>query len=136
MGEANKYVAGEWRKAHKPETLLGWVERYHRWRRSYVGAGASDLFRPLGQGNIFVRVTGNLVKALLAPVFLGLFKALLTAGNKIPFHKAWPEGFAADNRNARFSIGAHFHVRRFGKYRHGVLGKHAILSAQLSLGDI
>ena len=33
LGEANKYVAGEWRKAHKPEALLRWVGRYHRWRR-------------------------------------------------------------------------------------------------------
>jgi pyruvate/2-oxoglutarate dehydrogenase complex dihydrolipoamide dehydrogenase (E3) component/uncharacterized membrane protein YdjX (TVP38/TMEM64 family) len=31
--EANKYAAGEWKKAHKPERLLAWVERYHRWRR-------------------------------------------------------------------------------------------------------
>ena len=33
MAEANKYAAGEWKKANKPERLLGWVERYHRWRR-------------------------------------------------------------------------------------------------------
>jgi pyruvate/2-oxoglutarate dehydrogenase complex dihydrolipoamide dehydrogenase (E3) component/uncharacterized membrane protein YdjX (TVP38/TMEM64 family) len=33
MAEANKYAAGEWKKAHKPERLLAWVERYHRWRR-------------------------------------------------------------------------------------------------------
>jgi pyruvate/2-oxoglutarate dehydrogenase complex dihydrolipoamide dehydrogenase (E3) component len=33
MAEANKYAAGEWKKAHKPERLLGWVERWHRWRR-------------------------------------------------------------------------------------------------------
>ena len=33
MAEANKYAAGERKKAHKPERLLGWVERYHRWRR-------------------------------------------------------------------------------------------------------
>lgn len=33
LAEANKYLAGEWRKAHKPETLLRWVGRYHRWRR-------------------------------------------------------------------------------------------------------
>jgi pyruvate/2-oxoglutarate dehydrogenase complex dihydrolipoamide dehydrogenase (E3) component/uncharacterized membrane protein YdjX (TVP38/TMEM64 family) len=33
MAEANKYAAGEWKKAHKPESLLRWVERYHRWRR-------------------------------------------------------------------------------------------------------
>ena len=33
LAEANKYAAGEWKKAHKPERLLGWVELYHRWRR-------------------------------------------------------------------------------------------------------
>jgi pyruvate/2-oxoglutarate dehydrogenase complex dihydrolipoamide dehydrogenase (E3) component/uncharacterized membrane protein YdjX (TVP38/TMEM64 family) len=33
MAEANKFAAGEWKKAHKPERLLGWVERYHRRRR-------------------------------------------------------------------------------------------------------
>jgi pyruvate/2-oxoglutarate dehydrogenase complex dihydrolipoamide dehydrogenase (E3) component/uncharacterized membrane protein YdjX (TVP38/TMEM64 family) len=33
MAEANKYAAGEWKKAHKPERLLGWIERYHGWRR-------------------------------------------------------------------------------------------------------
>jgi pyruvate/2-oxoglutarate dehydrogenase complex dihydrolipoamide dehydrogenase (E3) component/uncharacterized membrane protein YdjX (TVP38/TMEM64 family) len=31
--EANKYAAGAWKRAHAPERLLGWVERYHRWRR-------------------------------------------------------------------------------------------------------
>jgi len=34
MGEANKYVAGNWKRAHQPEKILQWVERYHRWRRS------------------------------------------------------------------------------------------------------
>ncbi|WP_338503550.1 FAD-dependent oxidoreductase [Sphingomonas kaistensis] len=33
MSEANKYAAGEWKKAHKPEALLDWVERFHAWRR-------------------------------------------------------------------------------------------------------
>ncbi|MGH8187029.1 MAG: dihydrolipoyl dehydrogenase family protein, partial [Steroidobacteraceae bacterium] len=33
MAEANKYAAGEWKKAHKPERLLGLVERYHGWMR-------------------------------------------------------------------------------------------------------
>jgi len=33
LAEANKYAAGEWKKAHKPERLLGWLELYHRWRR-------------------------------------------------------------------------------------------------------
>ena len=33
MAEANKYAAGEWKRAHAPEGLLRWVERYHGWRR-------------------------------------------------------------------------------------------------------
>jgi pyruvate/2-oxoglutarate dehydrogenase complex dihydrolipoamide dehydrogenase (E3) component len=33
LAEANKAAAGEWKKAHVPERLLRWVERYHRWRR-------------------------------------------------------------------------------------------------------
>ena len=33
MAEANKFAAGEWKKARKPEALLRWVERYHSWRR-------------------------------------------------------------------------------------------------------
>lgn len=33
MAEANKFAAGEWKKARKPEALLRWVERYHTWRR-------------------------------------------------------------------------------------------------------
>ena len=33
IAEANKYAAGEWKKAHKPERILAWLERYHRWRR-------------------------------------------------------------------------------------------------------
>ena len=31
--EANKYAAGAWRRAHQPEALLRWVERFHAWRR-------------------------------------------------------------------------------------------------------
>jgi len=31
--EANKYVAGNWKKAHQPETMLKWVEKFHSWRR-------------------------------------------------------------------------------------------------------
>jgi len=33
LAEANKYAAGEWKRAHKPEGLLSWVEKYHRWER-------------------------------------------------------------------------------------------------------
>ncbi|MBI3527312.1 MAG: FAD-dependent oxidoreductase [Betaproteobacteria bacterium] len=33
MAEANKYVAGNWKRAHAPQGLLKWVERYHAWMR-------------------------------------------------------------------------------------------------------
>mgnify|MGYP000945659690 FL=1 len=33
LAEANKYVAGNWKRAHAPEKLLAWVERFHAWRR-------------------------------------------------------------------------------------------------------
>lgn len=36
MAEANKYVAGEWRRAHAPQSALRILERFHSWRR---GAG-------------------------------------------------------------------------------------------------
>jgi len=32
--EANKYAAGEWKRAHAPQTILRWLEKYHTWRRS------------------------------------------------------------------------------------------------------
>ena len=32
LAEANKYVAGNWKKAHAPQGLLAWVERFHAWR--------------------------------------------------------------------------------------------------------
>jgi len=34
LTEANKFAAGNWKKAHKPEKLLEWVRKYHEWRRS------------------------------------------------------------------------------------------------------
>jgi pyruvate/2-oxoglutarate dehydrogenase complex dihydrolipoamide dehydrogenase (E3) component/uncharacterized membrane protein YdjX (TVP38/TMEM64 family) len=33
MAEANKYVAGEWKRAHQPTRLLAWVGRFHAWQR-------------------------------------------------------------------------------------------------------
>ena len=33
LAEANKYAAGQWKRAHAPQGLLRWVERFHRWRR-------------------------------------------------------------------------------------------------------
>ncbi len=32
LAEANKYAAGEWKRAHAPARLLSWVARFHRWR--------------------------------------------------------------------------------------------------------
>lgn len=33
LAEANKYVAGQWKQAHKPEGLLRIVEKFHAWMR-------------------------------------------------------------------------------------------------------
>ncbi|MFA6312193.1 MAG: FAD-dependent oxidoreductase, partial [Sterolibacterium sp.] len=33
LAEANKQVAGVWKRSHAPKTLLQWVERFHAWRR-------------------------------------------------------------------------------------------------------
>ncbi|NOQ78341.1 MAG: NAD(P)-binding protein [Gammaproteobacteria bacterium] len=34
LAEANKYVAGQWKQAHKPEKIISWLEKFHQWRRS------------------------------------------------------------------------------------------------------
>lgn len=36
--EANKFVAGNWKRAHAPQMVLDWVERFHTWRRNDKGA--------------------------------------------------------------------------------------------------
>ena len=33
MMEANKYVAGEWKRNHAPQKLLKWAQKLHDWRR-------------------------------------------------------------------------------------------------------
>lgn len=33
LSEANKYVAGEWKRSHAPERVLTWIEKFHRWGR-------------------------------------------------------------------------------------------------------
>jgi pyruvate/2-oxoglutarate dehydrogenase complex dihydrolipoamide dehydrogenase (E3) component/uncharacterized membrane protein YdjX (TVP38/TMEM64 family) len=33
LAEANKYAAGNWKRAHAPERLLQWVRRFHAWQR-------------------------------------------------------------------------------------------------------
>lgn len=34
MAEANKFVAGNWKRENQPHGLLKWVEKFHTWRRS------------------------------------------------------------------------------------------------------
>ncbi|WP_370514723.1 NAD(P)/FAD-dependent oxidoreductase [Endozoicomonas sp. OPT23] len=34
LSEANKYAAGEWKRAHAPEGVLKWVQKFHGWMRS------------------------------------------------------------------------------------------------------
>ena len=33
LAEANKYAAGNWKRAHAPQKLLRWAERFHAWMR-------------------------------------------------------------------------------------------------------
>jgi len=33
LAEANKYAAGEWKRAHAPQGLLTWVQKFHDWKR-------------------------------------------------------------------------------------------------------
>ncbi|MDZ4237378.1 MAG: FAD-dependent oxidoreductase, partial [Hydrogenophaga sp.] len=33
LAEANKYAAGEWKRAHQPHQLLAWVKKFHDWKR-------------------------------------------------------------------------------------------------------
>jgi hypothetical protein len=33
LAEANKYAAGEWKRAHAPQKILAWLGRFHAWRR-------------------------------------------------------------------------------------------------------
>jgi pyruvate/2-oxoglutarate dehydrogenase complex dihydrolipoamide dehydrogenase (E3) component len=41
LAEANKHAAGEWKRAHAPQGVLRWLERYHGWRRG--GGSATPL---------------------------------------------------------------------------------------------
>jgi pyruvate/2-oxoglutarate dehydrogenase complex dihydrolipoamide dehydrogenase (E3) component/uncharacterized membrane protein YdjX (TVP38/TMEM64 family) len=40
LTEANKYAAGVWKRAHAPQGVLRWLERYHRWMRGGGGDAA------------------------------------------------------------------------------------------------
>lgn len=41
MAEGARFAAGNWRRAHAPEWLMPWLERYHRWRRGGDGRAAA-----------------------------------------------------------------------------------------------
>ncbi len=49
LAEANKYAAGEWKRAHAPERVLRWLGRYHAWRRGEP-AGPLSQEKPLDRG--------------------------------------------------------------------------------------
>ncbi len=40
LTEANKYAAGNWKRAHAPQGVLRWLERYHTWMRGGRGGPA------------------------------------------------------------------------------------------------
>jgi pyruvate/2-oxoglutarate dehydrogenase complex dihydrolipoamide dehydrogenase (E3) component/uncharacterized membrane protein YdjX (TVP38/TMEM64 family) len=40
LTEANKYAAGNWKRAHAPQGVLRWLERYHAWMRGGRGGPA------------------------------------------------------------------------------------------------
>ncbi len=39
LAEANKYAAGNWKRAHAPQGVLRWLERYHAWMRGGARSG-------------------------------------------------------------------------------------------------
>ena len=43
LAEANKYAAGNWKRAHAPQTLLRWLARFHGWRRGAGGDATVNL---------------------------------------------------------------------------------------------
>ena len=43
LAEANKYAAGEWKRAHAPQGVLRWLERYHGWRRGKAPSGSPQV---------------------------------------------------------------------------------------------
>jgi hypothetical protein len=38
LAEANRYAAGNWKRAHAPQVALRWLQRFHDWRRRETGA--------------------------------------------------------------------------------------------------
>ena len=44
--EANKYAAGSWKRAHAPQGVLRWLERYHGWMRGGTRRAAAPAREP------------------------------------------------------------------------------------------
>jgi len=42
LAEANKYAAGRWKQAHKPDRTLAWVGRFHDWMRGKSPANGTS----------------------------------------------------------------------------------------------
>jgi pyruvate/2-oxoglutarate dehydrogenase complex dihydrolipoamide dehydrogenase (E3) component/uncharacterized membrane protein YdjX (TVP38/TMEM64 family) len=40
LTEANKYAAGNWKRAHAPARVLAWLQLYHTWRRGSIRQAA------------------------------------------------------------------------------------------------
>ncbi len=42
LGEANRYVAGNWKRAHAPQGALQFLQKFHQWRRGGTVANGGD----------------------------------------------------------------------------------------------
>ena len=49
LAEANKYAAGNWKRAHTPKRILALLERYHRWRRGSAPSHSPQTVTPSQQ---------------------------------------------------------------------------------------
>ena len=48
--EANKYAAGAWKRAHAPQKVLAWLERFHAWKTWGLAPSAIPRFEYLDAG--------------------------------------------------------------------------------------
>jgi len=46
LAEANKYAAGNWKRAHAPQGVLRWLQRYHAWMRGGTGSAREPAREP------------------------------------------------------------------------------------------
>jgi hypothetical protein len=89
LAEANKYVAGVWKKAHAPQGLLAWVARFHAWRRGFALWPRHKPATRMRPGTIKPFNNGNARRRLHAQgraCVEGLPHAAVRSSN----HSAWP----------------------------------------------